>query len=78
MKTIKDLLIEFDEMGMEPTTLTNETNAAAKWKAELVKAVTYTIQNFAKRLKKKAYINNYCQEIVKVKDIDELVEEYLK
>lgn len=34
-------------------------------------------KQFAEELKEKSYINNYCTEVVEVKKIDELLEEYL-
>ena len=34
-------------------------------------------KQFAEELKEKSYVNNYCTEVVEVKKIDELLQEYL-
>ena len=40
------------------------------------KCQTEAVKEFAERLKEKAYVNNYCQEVVLKDMIDDLLKEY--
>lgn len=84
---LKDLLIEFDEMGFAPTTVCpNPDKYATEWRDRLVNCVNNATKqaqiDVLNELKKKTHnyypsIDSYCisQHVVLVRDIDELIKE---
>lgn len=81
---LKDLLIEFDEMGFAPTTVCpNPDKYATEWRDRLVNCVnnaTKQAQIDVLNFLKDGYevdisTSNDCDMVVRVDDIDELIEE---